>query len=68
MAAILDHPQQHILPQIVQGDLFWGDHLWHDSLCGQWHILDGSVVPINWITIGNSRLLGNFVTISIGKV
>ena len=26
-----------------------------------------SVVPINWITIGNSRLLGNFVTIGIGK-
>ena len=26
-----DHPQQHILPQMVRGDLFWGDHLWHDS-------------------------------------
>ena len=26
-----------------------------------------SVVPINRITIGNSRLLGNFVTIGIGK-
>ena len=34
MAAILgpgDHPQQHILPQMVRGDLFGGDHLWHDS-------------------------------------
>ena len=27
-----------------------------------------SVVPINLITIRNSRLLGNFVTIGIGKV
>ena len=26
-----------------------------------------SVVPINRITIGKSRLLGNFVTIGIGK-
>ena len=26
-----------------------------------------SVVPINQITIGNSRLLGNFVTIGIGR-
>ena len=26
-----------------------------------------SVVPINWITIGNSRLLGNFLTIGIGR-
>ena len=26
-----------------------------------------SVVPINRITIGNSRLLGNFVTIGIGN-
>ena len=26
-----------------------------------------SVVPINRITFGNSRLLGNFLTISIGR-
>ena len=26
-----------------------------------------SVVPINWFTIRNSRLLGNFVTIGIGR-
>ena len=31
---------------------------WTDSTC---------VVPINQITIGHSRLLGNFVTIGIGK-
>ena len=33
MAAILgpgDPPRQHILPQMVRGELFWGDHLWHD--------------------------------------
>ena len=29
--------------------------------------LSNSVVPINRITIGNSRLLGNFLTISIGR-
>ena len=27
-----------------------------------------SVVPINRITIGNSRLLGNFLTIGIGRL
>ena len=29
--------------------------------------LSVSVVPINWITITNSRLLGNFLTISISR-
>ena len=29
--------------------------------------LSVSVVPINWITIGNSRLLGNFLTIIISR-
>ena len=31
------------------------------------HTQTTSVVPINRITIGNNRLLGNFVTIGIGK-
>ena len=25
-----DHPRQHILPQMVRGTYFGGDHLWHD--------------------------------------
>ena len=32
-----------------------------------WRLVEVSVVPINRITIGNSRLLGNFVTIGIGR-
>ena len=29
--------------------------------------INTSVVPINRVTIGNSRLLGNFLTIGIGR-
>ena len=32
-----------------------------------WRLVEVSVVSINRITIGNSRLFGNFVTIGIGR-